>query len=457
MSIFNNEYEFESDINKNKSFIEQMENFSANPSSSSSERVIFDPTLSFTEYQSTTNIGSMETLKETYQNTEEEASMYEIMKKIKIIDKDKNKYINNSYMIKELKNGVVLFATYSKQIFLYNNEFNSIFKMKFPYLINSIYEVQTDNQNLIKLICCSVLFIYVITIDLSLNTHSCIKESINGDIESDLNLNDIQNDIGNTNNSDRKSYNYIFMLENKENGHHIFCTNNGVYESENLLNRVIKISKIILLQQYLEGVFLNDKLVCFKSNKQITNGQDKLTILNLKTKQITSEIDGYSFTIYSDRLILVPLDEKGQKKFLIASCTKYSNTQKNGILVVNIDFKSEEKVETKTEFLETEFFSINCICYLKDKKKNNDKKEIYLLAGGVDSEYFKGMVKLYKIYEENGKICIEFLQEVLSEENLEGSISSIHQLKNGKIIISAGNGCILFSSPNLDGYKEEEF
>jgi hypothetical protein len=154
---------------------------------------------------------------------------------------------------------------------------------------------------------------------------------------------------------------------------------------------------------------------------------------------------------------LPPLDEKGGKKILIASCTKYSNAQKNGILVVNIDFKSEEKVETKTEFLETEYFSINCICYLDDKKKDNNKKDIYLLAGGVDSEYSKGMVKLYKIYEEEGKTSIEFLQEVLSEENFEGAISCIHQLKNGKIIISAGNGNILFSSPNLDGYKEDDF
>ena len=246
------------------------------------------------------------------------------------------------------------------------------------------------------------------------------------------------------------------MLDTK-NGQQIFSTNNGVYESDNILNKERKISEIVNEKQYLECISLNDKLICFKSNKQLLNGQDKLIILNLSTKKIISEINGYSFTLYSDRLILLPIDEKGEKKILIASCTKYSNDQKNGILVVNFDFKSEEKVETKAEFLETEYFSINCICYLDDKKNDNNKKDIYFLAGGVDSEYKKGMVKLYKIYEKEGKTCIEFLQEVLSEENFEGAISCIHQLNNGKIIISAGNGNILFSSPNLDGYKEDDF
>jgi hypothetical protein len=451
MSIISSEYEFKTDNYTQNSFIEYLENISASLSSSSGQ--ISQPQFTFIENINTT-IGNMKTLTELDDYTEEEASIYEIMKNIKQIDKDK--CINNSYIIKELANGCVLFATYNKKIYLYSKDFNFLFETKFPYLVNSIYEVQNNNQNLIKIICCSVFYIYIISFDLNSKEHQCVKESINSDIESEHNLNDIQNEIGRVNNSDKKSVNYIFLLESK-NGQHIFCTNNGVYESENILTRERKISKIILLQQYLECISLNDKLICFKSNKQLLNGQDKLTILNLRTKQITSEIDGYSFTLYSDRLILVPLDEKGEKKILIASCTKYSNAQKNGILVVNIDFKSEEKVETKAEFLETEYFSINCICYLDDKKKDNNKKDIYLLAGGVDSEYSKGMVKLYKIYEEEGKTCIEFLQEVLSEENFEGSISCVYQLKNGKIIISAGNGNILFSSPNLVGYKEDNF
>ena len=460
MSIFSDESQIEMDNFSQRSIIEYLENFSPSPSSSSVGGHISEPLLNFTENitSTTTNIGDKKTLSltELEGKTEEKVSIYEIIKKIRQIDIDK--CINNSYMIKELNNGFILFATYNKKIFIYNNEFNLVFEMKFPYLVNSVNEVQNNNnQNLIKLILCSALFIYIITIDFTSNKYIILKESINSDIESEFNLNDIQNDIGRVNNSETKSYNYIFMLENKENGHQIFCTNNGVYETENILKRERKISNIILLKQYLECISLNDKLICFKSNKQLINGQDKLTILNMKTKQITSEIDGYSFTLYSDRLILVPLDEKGEKKILIASCTKYSNAQKNGILVVNINFKSEEKVETKAEFLETEYFSINCICYLDDKKNDNKKKDIYLLAGGVDSEYSKGMVKLYKIYEEEGKTCIEFLQEVLSEENFEGAISCIYQLKNGKIIISAANGNIIFSSPNLDGYKEEDF
>ena len=450
------ESQFERDNFTQRSFIEYMENFSPSSSNSSSGGIIYEPIFNLTENIANISRGNMKTSASTDfdENTEEEASIYEIMKNIKQIDKDN--CISNCYIIKELTNECVVFATYNKKIFLYDKEFNLLLEIKFPYLINSINEVQNNNQNLIELICCSVFFIYIISFDLTSKKHKCVPKSINSDKENELNLNDIQNDIKRIYNSETKNYNYIFMLENK-NGQQIFCTNNGVYESENILNKKRKIPEIILLKQYLECVSLNDKLICFKSNKQLLNGQDNLTILNMRTKKIISEIDGYSFTLYSDRLILLPQDEKGGKKILIASCTKYSNAQKNGILVVNIDFKSEEKVETKAEFLETEYFSINCICYLDNKKKDNNKKDIYLLAGGVDSEYSKGMVKLYKIYEEEGKTSIEFLQEVLSEENFEGAISCIHQLKNGKIIISAGNGNILFSSPNLDGYKEDDF
>ena len=452
MSIIDSESLFERDSITQRSLIEFLENYAH--SSSSSGVTISHPEFTLPENIATTDIATKKDLTNFDENIEEKASIYEIMKNIIQIDKDK--CISNCYIIKELTNGCIVFVAYNKKIFLYNNEFNFLFEVKFPYLINSINEVQNNNQNLIEIICCSVFYIYIISFDLISKEKNCIGKSFNSDKENEFNLNDIQNDIKRVYNSETKNYNYIFMLDTK-NGQQIFSTNNGVYESDNILNKERKISEIVNEKQYLECISLNDKLICFKSNKQLLNGQDKLIILNLSTKKIISEINGYSFTLYSDRLILLPIDEKGEKKILIASCTKYSNDQKNGILVVNFDFKSEEKVETKAEFLETEYFSINCICYLDDKKNDNNKKDIYFLAGGVDSEYKKGMVKLYKIYEKEGKTCIEFLQEVLSEENFEGAISCIHQLNNGKIIISAGNGNILFSSPNLDGYKEDDF
>lgn len=452
MDVENNfESTFREDSSYN-SFIESLENIYI---SSSSSVELSIPQYTLIENTTTISVGNLKTcsLSELDESTEE-ASIYEIMKKIKQIGEDK--LINNSYMIKELNNGCVVFSTYNKKIYLYNDEFNFLFEMKFPYMINSINEVQNNNPNLIELICCSIFYIYIISYDIALNKLYYKMKTIDDDIENELNLNDIKNDFGGNINLPKKKYNYIYMIERK-NGNQIFCTNNGVYETENILNTQRKMQEIILSEQYLECISLNDELICLKSNKQISNGKDRLTFFNLNTKNIVNQIDGYSFTLYSNRLILVPLDEKGEKQILIASCTKYSKSQKNGILVINIDIKNKQKMETKTEFLETEFFSINCICNLNDKKKDNDKKDIYFLAGGVDSEYSKGMVKLYKIYEEEGKTCIEFLQEVLSEETFEGTISYIHQLKNGKIIISAGNGEILFSSPNLNGYKEDDF
>ena len=49
------------------------------------------------------------------------------------------------------------------------------------------------------------------------------------------------------------------------------------------------------------------------------------------------------------------------------------------------------------------------------------------------------------------------MQNIDVDDNIEGSISYIYQLKNGKIIVSSGSGNILCSSPNLEGYNEELF
>ena len=65
------------------------------------------------------------------------------------------------------------------------------------------------------------------------------------------------------------------------------------------------------------------------------------------------------------------------------------------------------------------------------------------------------MIKLCQIDLTLDEANIEVLQDLEFEENLEGSISSIYQLKCGKIIVSTGNGNILFTEPNLDGYNED--
>ena len=201
---------------------------------------------------------------------------------------------------------------------------------------------------------------------------------------------------------------------------------------------------------------LKDNLICFSSNKQLTNGEDLLTIFNLDCKKIITKISGYSFSVSSYRIILLKENEK--KKHLICTCTKYSNDQKNGIIIIDVEFKESEEYETKINFEEIEHFSINCICALNNNKKvneNNEDYKIYLLAGGVDEEYKRGIIKLYKIEFQKNETNIEFLQNIELDNEIEGYISYICQLKDGRIMVSCSNGNVLFTAPNLDGYNED--
>jgi len=201
MSIIDSESLFERDSITQRSLIEFLENYAH--SSSSSGVTISHPEFTLPENIATTDIATKKDLTNFDENIEEKASIYEILKNIIQIDKDK--CISNCYIIKELTNGCIVFVAYNKKIFLYNNEFNFLFEVKFPYLINSINEVQNNNQNLIEIICCSVFYIYIISFDLISKEKNCIGKSFNSDKENEFNLNDIQNDIKRVYNSETKT------------------------------------------------------------------------------------------------------------------------------------------------------------------------------------------------------------------------------------------------------------
>ena len=367
------------------------------------------------------------------------ASKYEILKKISHFESHKT----NSNFIYELTIGFIIISTYDKYLLFYDNNYNNLLKIKFPFIINSVNEIKNTENNIIKIFACSIYYIYLISLDIN-NKKTTIEKCNISEEDNMMVIHDFKRDL----NSDIKNYNYHFIIQLKNS--QILCTNYGIYECQNLESTKEKMPKIVLLKQYTEGVIVKDNIICFKSNKQLTNGDDLLTIFNFYSKKVISEINGYSFAISPNRLILINQNEK--RKILIGACTQYSSEQKNGILFVNFEFSEDEKFETKVYFEEIEFFSVNCICKLNINKKDN---EIFLLAGGVDEEYNKGIIKLYKVEFNDNETNVEFLQNIELGDYIEGSISYIYQLKNGKIIVSCGNGNILYTNPNLDGYNED--
>lgn len=383
------------------------------------------------------------------ESKKEKASKYEIVKQIKFISDRKS----NSNIIFELSNGFIVITTYDKYLLLYSKSFEKILEIKFPYIINSLHEIKnSENKNTIEFCLFSTYYIFTITLDLVKCEMKIEKKEIqnnNENKENDL-INDFQMDL----NGQIKTFNYLFFIQMKNN-RQIFCTNKGVYEGYNLLNIEEKYPRIILLEQYVGAIPLNDELICFKSNKLLAKGEDLLTLFDIKSNFIVNKISDYSYNISPYGLMLISQNEKN--KYVLSICTKYSQGQKNGLLIVNYNLLPEDKIETKINFFDTELFSINTICKLNINNNSGDKQtdEIFLLAGGVDEEYIRGAVKLYKIDINEKETNIQFLQDIDIGDNVEGPISNIYQLKNGNIMVSCQIGNILLTEPNLDGYKDD--
>ena len=156
---------------------------------------------------------------------------------------------------------------------------------------------------------------------------------------------------------------------------------------------------------------------------------------------------------------------QNENKILLCACKKYTESQKNGIIIIDTNSIGEKK-ELYYILHDTDDFEVSCFCPLKIKKDNKMQITNYFLAGGLDEEKKQGMIKLYKVQyngkETNDKIKIEFLQEIGIEtneknENFNSNIECMMQSQSdGKIYISSSDGNLtLFSGPNLDYYIEE--
>ena len=100
--------------------------------------------------------------------------------------------------------------------------------------------------------------------------------------------------------------------------------------------------------------------------------------------------------------------------------------QKNGILLINV--KITEKETIKYYFYDTGNFEANCFCqiFILDKTNNKilDGNKItiatyYFLVGGFESKKCKGIIKLYKIINNENflETKIEFIQDIKIEKN----------------------------------------
>jgi hypothetical protein len=76
------------------------------------------------------------------------------------------------------------------------------------------------------------------------------------------------------------------------------------------------------------------------------------------------------------------------KKLLLVACKKYFKDDKNGILLINLQFNNDDIEKKCQKFYDTKNFEVYCFCPLFEIKNmfgNTQKIETeYFLVGGFD-------------------------------------------------------------------------
>ena len=137
------------------------------------------------------------------------------------------------------------------------------------------------------------------------------------------------------------------------------------------------------------------------------------------------------------------------RNILLCAIKKYKSSQKNGILVVDMNLVSGENLNHK--FFNTGNFEPYCFSQIFES--------MYVMVGGFSLDKHTGMMRLYKINKNNYElIYIQDIEIIEDDENFNRfvmPINNIIQIKDsGKIIITCIDGGIfLFGKPNLDWYN----
>jgi len=152
---------------------------------------------------------------------------------------------------------------------------------------------------------------------------------------------------------------------------------------------------------------------------------------------------------------------KNGPKFLLVGNKKIKNSEKNGILIVNMNLKIKG---IKTNFYDTNNFQIYCLCQIILKKENGaDSKYVltqFFLAGGFDLDKKIGMVKLFQLKNEKN-LDIKYIQDLDIEDNNdineEFSKKSTDKNKYEEIYDKSGENINLFDSNIKDRESTNKF
>ena len=356
-----------------------------------------------------------------------------------LIDFELTKFINKVDNIKgslkffvHLQNDYFLSYEDEKEMILYNKDFKEVTKI--PNLEDNlcyITEKESENKNIIEIIACYLLHIYLIKINLKDKSLSGLKKY----------------EIPKKNILFIQIYFDKYILSGLNNAMIVHDLFNDKLETKNM-NKLSNNS-------YKSGYLINNKYIALISNSLIPGGNNEIAIFNLSNNKMVNNITKFSPNITENGIEKIKLEDNDK---LLFSCKKYNSHQKNGILIVDINSINEENDdELNFKFYDTNNFEVNCFCQILIKKINLNDEIIYegtifFFAGGFDLDKRIGSVRLYKFKKENS-LEIKYLQDI-DFYDFDMPVNTITELKeSGEIIITtADKGIYRFSKPNLNLY-----
>ena len=380
---------------------------------------------------------------------------YSIIKLLKIIE---NPEKNKLEFIKELSNGFFICGSNNHKLILYNQLYEPKIKyielnnlIPFPNNIrNNICEINQNQkkENEIQLFVCLKTHLILIKINLNDFTFKIFEKKID-------------------------NINLVQCIEVKDNNY-IFFGEKGIYHLNEMPSKIIdknyNINKYSINndKKYIDGIKINDNTVALSSNSLYSKGEDKLIFYNVNKKIITHEIKNFSFVSSLNGFSLIDINNNKNSidTILLCACRKYTNFQKNGILLVDTLLKNNEEVYY--HFHESDF-EVQCFCPIINMKNENNNilsknnksmTTLYFLAGGFDGKKGNGVIKLFKIFldEKDLHYEIEFISEVFIDKqkyniNEFNRINCITQSKKtGDILIT----CKENSNIYLFNFNEEQ-
>ena len=323
-----------------------------------------------------------------------------------------------------LKNGYFFSCGNGGSMVLFNQDFEPLLKK--PNLDDNLFyisEINSEGKD-IELIACYGKYVYIIIINKSNLEFESRKYEI-------------------------PKMAILYGVKLKKNNEYVLAGIDSAIRIFDIFNDDVEEKKIYKLLNFSTktGLVINYKYLVLISNELIPKGSNKLVICNLIRNKVEYIIPDYSFNLSENSLCFINLGIACN--ILLCAIKKYKSSQKNGILVVDMNLVRGENINHK--FFNTGNFEPYCFSQIFES--------VYIMVAGFSLDKRTGMIRLYKINKNNYELIyiqdIEIIEEGLNFNRFDMPINNIIQIKDsGKIIITCIDGDIfLFGKPNLDCYN----